>query len=85
MTRVTPQISLQLHHPEESFPPPEPYIVYWLYSVLRTKPWNPPLRFADNPPDFGVRYGEFHFFIFKQTPKFDCGTNPNDKANQQFW
>lgn len=34
MTRVTPQISLRLHHPEESFPPPG--TLYRILTVLRT-------------------------------------------------
>lgn len=56
-----PQIPLRLHHPEESSPP----TLHRISIVLRTKPWNPPLRFADNPPDFGVRYDEFsHFCCF---------------------
>lgn len=59
-----PQIPLRLHNPEISSPASLTSYIDQLYGVRSTKPWNPPLRFADNPPDFGVRYNEFPFFFF---------------------
>jgi hypothetical protein len=70
MTRITPNCFAASS--SGGIIPPNPiWYVYRIYGVLRTKPWNHPLRFADNPPDFGVRYDEF---LFKLTPLIYCGT-----------